>query len=324
MRILVVTSEWPTVEDPTAVPFIVQQVDALRACGHVVEVWSFRGRKRLRSYVRARRTVAKILRGDRFDLVHAHFGQSGFVVPRAAPPLVVTYHGNDLFGIVGRHGRYTVRGFVQRLVSHHIARRADAVIAISKRLADRLPRGVRAVVIPDPVDLDRFRPIEKSDARERLGVPDDDVLVLFGGRPSYPVKRVVLAQDVVSRIPRARLITVERESHADVATWMNACDALLVTSRHEGGPLMAKEALAVNVPVVTVDVGDVREYAGCVDGCAVVGDDDPDRIADALRAVLDRRERVRGREAVADLSPDRIADRLVEVYRSVLGTTMSA
>ena len=64
--------------------------------------------------------------------------------------------------------------------------------------------------------------------------------------------------------------------------YLSACDVLLLTSAHEGSPNVVKEALACDLPVVSVDVGDVQRMRG-VDGCVLCADDRPDTIAAGLR-----------------------------------------
>ena len=51
---------------------------------------------------------------------------------------------------------------------------------------------------------------------------------------------------------------------------MNAADALVLASHSEGSPNAIKEAMAVNLPVITVDVGDAVDVIGATEGCYVV------------------------------------------------------
>jgi len=105
----------------------------------------------------------------------------------------------------------------------------------------------------------------------------------------------------------------------EIPTYMNAADCLLVTSRTEGSPTVVQEAMACNLPVVSVDVGDVRERIACVRNCAVIGRRDPAALGLALAALLRRPARSDGREHAQALSVDAIAARLVELYGALLG-----
>ena len=64
-----------------------------------------------------------------------------------------------------------------------------------------------------------------------------------------------------------RLVVAFNEPHGIVAKYMNACDAIVLASDHEGAPMAIREAMACGLPVVSVDVGDVRDTIGEVEGC---------------------------------------------------------
>jgi len=98
---------------------------------------------------------------------------------------------------------------------------------------------------------------------------------------------------------------------------MNACDVLVLTSDYEGSPMVVKEAMACNLPVVSVDVGDVAEVISGVEGCYIC-QQTPEDVAAKLALALNRPERTQGRRAVAHLALDRIAERLIAEYDDVL------
>ena len=104
---------------------------------------------------------------------------------------------------------------------------------------------------------------------------------------------------------------------------MNACDVLLMTSLHEGSPNVVKEALACNLPIVSTDVGDVRNRIGALDGCVVCATDDPATIAEALNQVLSRRQGIDGRKAVLDLDEQVLTSKVIDVYRRAVEKSRS-
>lgn len=322
LRVLMVTSEWPTPEKPRNVPFMVRQVEALRKTGVDVKVFAFQGRKNPVNYAAAWLRLRLQYRWRDFDLVHIQFGQSGLIALPTPLPLVVTFRGSDVQGIVQAGGRYTLAGRVLRAVSQWVARQADAVVVVAQHLAEQLPHGVTPQVIPAGLDLERFRPMPQGEARRALGLLEDEHLVLFAASPSHPVKRYELAQQTIERtkerLPDVKLVVLEGVPHADVPLYMNACDALLLTSRHEGSPNVVKEALACNLPVVAVDVGDVRARLDGIEGCVVCTEATPDVLAEALVQVLGRRGRVQGRVAVQALDERQLTARLIDIYSSVL------
>jgi teichuronic acid biosynthesis glycosyltransferase TuaC len=317
LSVLVVTSEWPTAAKPLLVPFIVQQVRYLREAGLEVEVFPFRGARNPANYARAWRRLRARIRAGRHDLVHAQFGQAGALAAFPKPlPLVVTFHGDDLEGIVGDDGRYLWLGRVLRRLSQAVALRADGIVAVSRHLVRYLPRPPDAI-IPTGIDFAKFRPMPMAEARARLGLPLERKLVLFPADPAETRKRHTLAESAVRQVG-ADLVVAWGVPHQDIPMYMNACDVLVLTSMHEGSPTVVKEALACDMPIVSVDVGDVRERLESVEGCVVCADDRPETVAAGLAEVLARRGRVHGRAAVANLDESELTRRLLEVYELAL------
>ncbi len=328
IRVLMLTCAWPPPDRPGyTTTFVRRQVDSLRAAGVEIEVFSFASGMRpsnyLRAWVGARRHMQ---RGD-YDLVHAQFGQSGLVALPKRLPLVVTFRGDDLEGIVGDDLRLTPAGRVLKFVSQVVARAADACIVVSEHQKRFLPPSAHAHVIPSGLDFSVFRPMPRAEARRQLGLPLDRHLVLFVGNPSVPRKRYPLACEAIEVVNRSlptKLIVAWGMWHKDIPVFMNACDALLFTSMQEGSPNAVKEALACDLPVVSVPVGDVAQRIGGVAGCELCPDEAPESIAAALERVLRRGTRAAGHAAVQDLDERRLAQQVIDVYRSVLGARNGA
>ena len=322
IRVLMLTCAWPPPDRPGyTTTFIRRQVEFLQAAGVDVDVFHFTSAMRPSNYLRAWIDARRRTSRDRYDLVHAQFGQSGLVALPKRLPLVVTFRGDDLQGIVGRDLRVTAAGRVLQTVSRMVARAADACIVVSEHMKAFLPRSVPATVIPSGLDFSQFRPMPRDDARAHLGLPPDKRLVLFVGNPAVERKRYPLAReavDILSRSLPAELVVAWKVRHRDVPFWMNACDALLFTSMQEGSPNAVKEALACDLPVVSVPVGDVAQRIGGVAGCELCSDEQPATIAAALERVLRRGGRAAGRAAVQDLDEGRLAQQVIGVYRSVL------
>jgi glycosyltransferase involved in cell wall biosynthesis len=209
-----------------------------------------------------------------------------------------------------------------------VARRADAVIVVSEHMKKFIPASIKAHVIPSGIDFQLFRPLPKEEARRKLSLDPDEKLVLFVGRPTQARKRFEISKravEILNRTTPARLIVAWSVPHTDIPLYMNASDALVFTSMQEGSPNVVKEALACNLPVVSVEVGDVALRLRGVEGCELCPDARPETVAAALERVLRRGERIDGRTAVKDLDETLLTSEVIAIYQSVIeGRAVSA
>ncbi|GAB4539791.1 MAG: hypothetical protein Fur002_05480 [Anaerolineales bacterium] len=317
MKILIVTTEWERYAGDISGIHVRQQAEALRRAGVEVDVFPFRGKKNLLNYWRAAQEL-KQLNLAQYDLIHAHHGQSGVVaLAQKIRPMVVTFHGSDLQGIRAASGRVTLIGYALRAASRLVARRADSVIVVAQNLARQLPRGVAYQVIPAGINLDVFHPMPQEEARRALNLPLDAKLVLFVGDPTRTEKRFWLAQQA-SKLLSAQLVTAHGVPFEHMPLYMNACDALLVTSSTEGSPNAVKEALACNLPVVSTDVGDVRQQTANIAGCEICADDSPAALAAALTRALNLPTRINAQKAAAAFDEKVLIEKIIQIYRSLL------
>jgi teichuronic acid biosynthesis glycosyltransferase TuaC len=236
--------------------------------------------------------------------------------------VLISFCGSDVLGGRAAAGLARVSEGIGVLSSRRAARRASGVVVKSRNLIAALPgrldRG-RLWVVPNGVDLARFRPLDKRASRQALGLDADRKHVLFTAAPDRPEKRYALAQAGVSLLDGGvALHALSGRSHADVPLWLNAADAVLLTSTYEGSPNVIKEALACDVAVVSTDVGDVRERIAGIDGC-YIADATAQDVADKLRRVLEQGGRVEGRTRMAaELSLERVAERLRDIYETLV------
>lgn len=317
MKILIVTSEWERYPGDISGIHVRQQVERLREAGLEVDVFPFRGEKKPLNYWQAACKLKK-LNLAQYDLIHAHHGQAGIVaLAQKILPVVVTFHGSDLQGIRTSSGRVTLIGYALKAISRWVARRADAVILVAQNLALQLPRGVAYQVIPAGINLDVFHPMPQSEARRALNLPQGKKLVLFVGDPARTEKRFWLAQQTMAHLPPslpAELLVAHGIPAKDMPLYMNACDALLVTSSTEGSPNAVKEALACNLPVVSTDVGDIRARVMHINGCIVCEDSSPESLGQALIKILTNTRRINGRVFVTDLDEKFLIQKVINVY----------
>jgi teichuronic acid biosynthesis glycosyltransferase TuaC len=310
MRVLVVTNFTPDAATPQRGRWIRDQVDELRRRGVEVEVFDFPPGKG--EYLPATRRLRRLLKRERFDLVHAHYGLPGWCARLAgARPLIVSFHGTD------------VRHWIVGPLSHRLAWRADLVAAVSRALFEPesgrpgLPPVPGSAVLPCGPDLSRFRRLPRAEARRELGLDPEGRFLFFPADPARPEKRHDRAAEL-ARACEAELLTGGSIEPEQMPLWINAANAVLVTSDYEGFGLAAIEALACDVPVLSTPVG-VAPYAlGGIDG-ALCAPFVIERWQAAARPLLESADpRVEGATRAATLSAARMAERTLEAYGAVL------
>lgn len=303
MRILLVTQMWPDPAEPDLGSFLVPVVRELEALGHQVEVVAISQRGGAQTkYARLTREAVAAARRRRPDVVFAHFlfptGAAGAAASLARRvPLVVMAHGQDVANLDEMRG---VTGATRAVV-----RRASAVIANSRWLADRLvervPAAARELEIIDcGVDLDAFAPRRADVARRELGWEGEGPAFLCVGS-LIERKNVVRLADAFERLGRGRLAfvgdgplrdrlegredvrVVGRIPQAEVPQWVAACDVLCQPSLTEPFGQAALEGMAMERSVVATTVGGPPEFVTSEAGVLV----DPHDTA-ALAAALTR------------------------------------
>jgi glycosyltransferase involved in cell wall biosynthesis len=320
LKVLVVTNMWPSDDDPSYGSFVQDQMESLRSIGVDYEVFFVNGRASRLNYARGIRDLKKCLRQKRFDLIHAHFGLSGWIArSQASLPIVLTFHGDDLLGKFRFDGSITALGRFFQGSSLMLAPLVSAIIVQSHEMQNRL-RFARSYVIPCGIDLDLFRPMDQGNARDELGLDPREKLLIFAYDPAEQRKRYDLVEQAVliarKDVPELRVLHVRGKPHARMPVYMNAADVLVVASEAEGGPLVTKEAMAVNLPVITVPVGDAVDLIDDSEGNYIVPRT-AEAIAEKLVEACRRGQRSHGRERLAPFSMPATARKVLEVYKAV-------
>jgi len=331
MRVLAVTNMYPSFDSPALGTFVEQQVKGLERIGLEMRVvYVERRRLGMRAYFGVQAQVRKQLAEFRPDLVHVMYG--GIIAERVTTlidtlPVIVSFCGSDLLGelLSGQWRKLAAQCGVW--ASHRAAKRASGIVVKSKNLRDALPPIVQPSkirVIPNGIDLDRFKPLERQICITKLGWKAERFHILFPANGGGAQKRPDLARAAVRKILAsgidAEMHELQGVPHDEVPIWINGSNAVLLTSLHEGSPNIIKEALACNVPVVSVDVGDVKERVHGIAGC-YISHSDPNDLASHLRLVHSGRARIAGRETMKELSLEKIAGCLKAFYEEVLEST---
>lgn len=250
----------------------------------------------LRSDRQAYKKIKEIIEEFQPDIVHTHAAKAGAIGRRAAlsakvPVVVHTFHGHVFHSYFGKAKTWLYKTIERRLA------RKSSIIAISELQKQELSRDHRITkvqniqVIPLGFDLSRFAELRQTDrqtVREELGLEADEVAVAIIGRLA-PVKDHAFFLDVVRQLAGnterkfkvfivgdgAERFQIEQETVRinaqfpelitltswikDIARFNAAMDLICLTSKNEGTPVSLIEAQASGVPVISTDVGGVRD-----------------------------------------------------------------
>jgi teichuronic acid biosynthesis glycosyltransferase TuaC len=322
--VLVVTNMWPDDERPVYGIFVKRQVDSLRAAGVRCDVVYLRGYRSAAAYpfAAARFLGATLAWRGRYRLVHVHAGETALAARFfAGPPMLVSYCGDDVLGDPNDDGIVPLAGRVRAAVIRGHAALCSATITKSQEMHDRLPPRIRRkdTVLPNGVDRSLFTPIDRAEARRRVGWAADERVVLFAAtKPDIPRKRRKLAEAACAaaaeRIGPIRLHIAGLAPPDEVPVLMSAADCLLHTSSLEGSPNVVKEALMCNLPVVATASGDIPLLLEGVEPSYICAPDAA-ALGEALVGLFAAPTRSNGRSRVAEkLSSDAVASRLLELY----------
>lgn len=289
-------------------PFVTEQVAALEKAGVGCRFFPVRS-KGITGYLKQLPELKRVIKKLNPDVVHAHYGLCGlFANLQRRVPVVTTYHGSDIN-----------EKSVLRLSK--IAIRLSAFnVFVSQKIIDTAKPKRNYALIPCGINLEDYPIIEKVEARKQLGLESHKKYILFAGAFDNIVKNAPLAKEAVACLndENVQLLELKSYSRPQVALLMQAVDAFLMTSVTEGSPQVIKEALACGCPIVSVDVGDVKERIERVDGC-FIAKRDADDLANCLKKAIAFDKRTKGKDAIVcdGLINDAAALQLKNVYAQI-------
>ena len=304
-------------------PFIVEQAQALQQTGCEVEWFGVRG-KGIIGYIKEIPRLRVKIREFQPKAIHAHYGLSCLLANLATRrvPVVSTYHGSDI-------NLKKVRPFSKIAMwlsawNIYVSKRNMALVgAVEGEKCSLIPCGIN---LPKPWDDLQSQKVDQLTLNQWVeGVLEKRKKhVLFAGAFDNDVKDSKLAQQAENMLKNeganVKLVELKGYNRNQVNALMYNCDAFLMTSKTEGSPQVVKEAMACGCPIVSVDVGDVKERVKGVEGCCVVNSREPKELAGALKKALAFENRTTGREKIIKmgLTNEQVAKRIVEIYDEVM------
>jgi len=284
-------------------PFVLQQAESLRKLGIKVDLFLIIGRG-IGGYLKNYFPLIKQLNSKKYNLIHAHYGFSGLLATfQWKVPVIITFHGSD----INKATNYPISFLASRL--------SDQNIFVHPSQPHKLKiYHKNNFIIPCGVDLSTFYPTDKNNARTKLNWDQSKTYILFSSHFHNPIKNVNLALDAIKLSGKnIELIELKDYSKEEVSLLMNGVDLLLVTSLSETGPIVVKEAMACNCPIVSTDVGDVRIVINKTNLCFVTNFN-PKNISKNINTILQKQDRSNGRNFILDYDVHKIAEKLKNIY----------
>jgi len=286
--------------------FIKDQVDALAKAGCTVDFFGVQG-KGILGYLKNGKALRNKIREFKPQIIHAHYGLCGLLANiQRKIPVVTTYHGSDINNKkVLKFSKIAI--FLSKFN-----------IFVSQKSIDIAKPKKNFALIPCGVDTELFKPMNKTECRAKFEFKEDEKLILFSSSFNNQVKNPTLAKEAAALLPNVRLIELKGYSRLQVRELMNACDVVLMTSLTEGSPQFIKEAMAVNCPIVSTDVGDVKQVVENVNNCCITTYDSND-VAEKIKKCIDNNNRTNGREILMQQNLDNktVAEKIIEIYKKV-------
>lgn len=274
----------------------------------------------IRGYLKSIQPLRRYVRKMNIDLIHAHYALSGWVGVLAflRVPIIVSLMGSDVYGDFNRKGERVLKSYLNILLTFLLQPMVDVVIVKSKNLAKYIYTKRKLYIIPNGVNLQKFKPMDRREAKRKLNLDPDKKYILFLGDPgnlrkNYPLVQESMELTNVSSI----LLTPYPVENEDLIHYYNATSVLVLTSFSEGSPNVIKEAMACNCPIISTDVGDVREIIQKTDGCYIT-EYNAKTLAGLIDKVLEDNRSTIGREHIGHLNSELVAVKLRDIYLKLL------
>ncbi len=286
-------------------PIVKNQGDSLIKEGIELDFFTIK-EKGLKGYFKAIFELRKVLKDKKYDLIHAHYWLSGLVASFAgAKPIVVSLMGDDV----------KTYAFIRWIIYLMNFISWSNIIVKSKDMYNSL--GLKdAFIVPNGVDVEKFRVIDKNIAQKELGWDSNKKHILFTSDPNRYEKNFSLLRDAVKILNdnKIEIHYLKDIPNEKVFYYYNGADVVALTSLWEGSPNAIKEAMACNAPIVSTDVGDVKEIISNTKGC-YISSFEPKEFALSLKKALEFAKKTDGRERIDYLKSQNIAKKIINIYK---------
>lgn len=237
LRVLIVSALYPKPDNPAYGAFVRAQEDTLRQHGVAVSLLIIRGDSTFSKYSKGLRELHARLETETYDVLHAHYSYPAAIArTQRKAPVVMTLHGSDLLGRIGDSGTTTPISALDRKLAQSLALVCDAVTVQNQTMSRMLPRN-DAFIVPMEINLQLFQPMDRTAARQQLGLEPTRRYLLFGANPQEARKGFAFAGAVYERLKQRfrdlDWLVIYKEPPERLMLYLNAADALIFPSFQE-------------------------------------------------------------------------------------------
>jgi len=291
-------------------PFIKAQADSLMGMGMIIDYYIVKGAGFL-GYIKHIMPLFKVLRNNNYNLLHAHYSYCGYLAGLTSNlPIVVSFLGSDIQ--VGK---------LEKLIIRFFARYRWKSIIVKTQLMKQALGIQKAQVVPNGINMEIFKPIERNIAKEKVGFNKDKSNYYFLASTQRHEKNYNLALSAFNLLNNksAELVVIDKAEHEIVPNYLNASDVVILSSKWEGSPNVVKEAMACNIPVVSTPVGDVEWLFGNLDGY-YISQNNANDFSEKMKQALLFEKATEGRKRIINLGLDSksVAKKIINIYKSLV------
>ncbi|MDA0327131.1 MAG: glycosyltransferase family 4 protein [Bacteroidetes bacterium] len=309
--------------------FMFQQLPYIKKGGFNVDLLYFKKPSKffrfLRYFIQNRNKYKK-------DILHAQYGSGcGYLTSLLrAKKKILTLRGSDWYQLRKGPIGGIIHSFIARRATILSLNRYDEIVVMSNRMKseilNKFPRFKKPIhVIPDFIDISKFKPIKKETAKNEvlklIEADSSKKWILYSSVLSKnPIKQANLAHEAILLVKKVikdlELIEMTNVPFEKVPFFINSCELVLLTSSHEGYPNIIKESLACNVPFVSTDVSDLLEIAKDSSSGCYVSHSNPQSIADSIIKVLkEKNKSYVHSKFVESMDFSNISNTIIPLYR---------
>jgi len=220
--------------------------------------------------------LRKEIKEKEIDILHIHFGGLYALLvilmcQFTSTKKIISFHGTDIHGQLHKKASYKdkikIKIKINQMSSFLSFLFIDKIDFVSKSLIAFIPSFYSKLfehkynISVLGVDYDIFRPIKITEAKSLLNLDKNINYILFVNNNNSLVKREGYAREIINELGESfQMLKLENIPHDKLYLYFNSSLFLLITSENEGSPNVVREAIATNLPIVSVDVGDISEY----------------------------------------------------------------